>query len=98
MAMTDLNTNPKFGTFKRTLDKDIFQSPSKEEDIKVEHPAHLNEAINMGKVIISNYPPNEQNEMFLMIRDIIIDNRKFQMESLQKEIELLRDSYERLVQ
>lgn len=60
-------------------------------------PDHLREANGMADVIIHTYTPDQQNEMISFIRDRLIMDRKARIEQVQKEMDSLHDSYERLV-
>ena len=53
-----------------------------------ENPKHLDEATQMADVI-SNFPPNQQNEMVKHIHILVKNRRENQLNAMKKELEYL---------
>lgn len=57
---------------------------------------HIAIAMNMGNEIIKNFNPLQQNDMVRTIKQVIAENRLVLIETAEKDLAYLRDSFQNL--
>lgn len=64
--------------------------------ITTEQVEHISVAEQMGKEIVLNFNPGQQNDMLRCIRNMVLERRQLEIEETEKKLAYLKDTLQQL--